>query len=149
MEKTKNFILVLILIFVSSSVLRAQDANEKARTQNPKDGKSLVFIFRPSGAAFAVRLPVNVDDKPIATLGAHDFGFVNLDPGKHSFKIVNGTSKAFLFDLTTEPGKTYYLEIEMKMSAITARGVLKSVTEDEGKKLIKKCGVAGNQQEKL
>jgi hypothetical protein len=149
MKKSGNLILVFMLIFLSTSVLLAQDANEKARTLTPGAEKSLVYVIRPSSAAFAVRLPVNVDDKPIATLGAHDFGFITLDPGKHSFKVVNGTSKATLFDLTTEAGKIYYLEVEMKMGAITARGVLKSITEEEGKKFLKKCEVAGNNQEKL
>ena len=141
--------MVFMLIFLSTSALLAQDANEKARTLTPGAEKSLVYVIRPSSAAFAVRLPVNVDDKPIATLGAHDFGFITLDPGKHSFKVVNGTSKATLFDVTTEAGKIYYLEVEMKMGAITARGVLKSITEEEGKKFLKKCEVAGNNQEKL
>ena len=149
MKTAKSFTLVLMLIFATTSVLWSQDANEKARTQTPKADKSLIFVVRPSAAAFAVRLPVDVDDKPIATLGAHDFGFITLDPGKHTFKVVNGTSKANLFELSTEPGKAYYLEVEMKMGAITARGVLKAITEEEGKKFLKKCGVAGNNQEKL
>ena len=138
-----------MLIFISTSLLLAQDANEKARTLTPGADKSLIYVIRPSSVAFAVRLPVDVDEKPIATLGAHDFGFINLDPGKHSFKVVNGTSKATLFEVTTEPGKIYYLEMEMKMGAISARGVLKSITEEEGKKFLKKCEVAGNNQEKL
>jgi hypothetical protein len=149
MKKSGDLFLVFVLIFLSTSVLLAQDANEKARTLTPGAEKSLVYVIRPSSAAFAVRLPVNVDDKPIATLGAHDFGFITLDPGKHSFKVVNGTSKATLFDVTTEAGKIYYLEVEMKMGAITARGVLKAITEEEGKKFLKKCEVAGNNQEKL
>jgi hypothetical protein len=148
MKKPLIFTFLFILIFTATSILQAQDANEKARSQTPKADKSLIFVLRPSGAAFAIRLPVDVDEKAIATLGARDFGFINIEPGKHSFKVVNGTSKASLFDLTTEPGKVYFLQMDMKMGAISARGVLKSITEAEGAKLIKKCELAGNNQEK-
>ena len=149
MKKTKILTLVLIMIFVSSSILLAQDASDKAKTLTPKSDKSLVYVLRPSGIAFAVRFPVVVDGKAIATLGVRDFGFINLDPGKHTFKVVNGTSKATLLDLNTELGKVYYLIVEPKMSAVTARGVLKPVKDGQGIKYLKKCGLADNNQEKL
>jgi hypothetical protein len=149
MKKIRNLTLVLIVIFVSSSFLRAQDASEKARSLAPKPDKSLVYVLRPSAYAFALRLPVDVDGKAIATLGAHDFGFIFLDPGKHSFKIVNGTSKATLFDLETEAGKVYFLEMQIKMGAISGRGVLVPMKEVDAKKWIGKCGLAKNNQEQL
>jgi hypothetical protein len=149
MRKIRNFTFVLIIILVSSSVLWAQNASEKAKTLIPKTDKSLVYIIRPSSIAFAVRLPVDVDKKPIATLGAKNFGFINLDPGKHLFKVVNGTSKASLFDLDTEAGKVYYFVIEMKMGTVNGRGVLKLVEEDAGIKSLKNCDLAKNNQEQL
>jgi hypothetical protein len=147
MRKIRNFTLALMVILVSSSVLWAQDSSEKAKTLLPKADKSLVYVIRPSSYSFVLKFPVDVDEKPIATLGAKDFGFINLDPGKHSLKVVNGTSKASLLDLETEPGKVYYLVMEIKMGAVTNRGVLKLVKEDEGKKALSKCSLAKNNQE--
>ena len=138
----------MILIMLSAGV-NAQDNTAKAKGLTPPDGKALIYVFRPSSKAFAIKFPINVDDRAIATLGSKDFGFIYLSPGKHQLKGLSGPNKASVVDIEVEAGKTYYYLVEPKMGALTARAKISVFDAAKGPKAMKKCSLADNNQEKL
>jgi len=82
----------------------------------PKPGYGVVYVGRPrSGNTSIFSVPLELDGKPLASVGFDKFIRVELPPGRHQIVAVNDTwSRAINgiphpVDLTVEPGKVYYL----------------------------------------
>ena len=109
-------------------------AAELARNTNEilaKPDSAGLYIDRDESMGAAVRMDVEVDDKPLGQAAARTYFYAELKPGKHTV-----TSKAENTD-TLEPdalpGKLYYVWQEVKMGLLYARTRLHPVDAAQGK----------------
>src|SRR5262245_50090764 len=82
----------------------------------PKPGFGAVYVGRPMGWRTTVfPLPIEVDGRPLASVGPNEYARAELPPGRHSVavpesywtKVINGIPHPVEF--TVEAGKSYYL----------------------------------------
>jgi len=82
----------------------------------PKSGFAAVYVGRPFGFRTSVfPVPIEVDGRPLVSLGPNDYTRIDLPPGRHTLGVpesywtrtINGMPHAV--DLTLESGKSYYL----------------------------------------
>jgi hypothetical protein len=82
----------------------------------PKSGFGVAYVGRPMTSHTSIfAVPIELDGKPLASLGADKYIRVELAPGHHQIgaaddtwsRAINGSPHPA--DLTVEPGKVYYL----------------------------------------
>src|SRR5262245_25671572 len=82
----------------------------------PKPGFGAVYVGRPMGWRTTVfRLPIEVDGRPLASVGPNEYARAELPAGRHSVgvpesywtKVINGVPHPVEF--TVEASKSYYL----------------------------------------
>lgn len=138
-----SFALVIFLLSscaVSSKI--STEVSEKAKSQKPPEGKSLVYIYRISSLGFAVGLNVSLNDKMLGSFYPKRFYLCTLDPGKYLIT-GHGENEDDLI-LTTEPDKTYYVEARPKMGFASARIGLELRDEINGNNDVRKCKMIGS-----
>jgi hypothetical protein len=116
----------------------AATAQEDAKTLTPPEGKSLIYVVRPSKLGFAVGFSTSCDDKPVGKTKGHRFIYAILEPGSHKLTTTGGEKDATL-ELTTEAGKTYFVELVPKMGVMLARVKMQVLEEKEGREKLEKC----------
>ncbi len=118
MKNLKHFI-VTIFCACSLSAL----SQEKQEIKKPSEGKSLVYIIRPSNFAFLVGFKVFNNDKYLAKIGAKNYLVYECNPGEQLFW-AEAENKDFV-NVSLEANKTYVLLLVPKMGAFKAAVDLK------------------------
>lgn len=116
----------------------AKDQELKKFSAKPET--SGIYIYRNEMFGGAIKMDVEVDGKPIGQTGAKTYLYSEIQPGQHII-----TSKAENTDsiqITTLPGKLYYIWQEVKMGILYARNKLHAMSEDEGKKGVLETNLA-------
>ncbi len=129
---------VIVITFATSESFaeRLIKPYKEKHYAEPTDDAAIVYFVRPSALGYAVRLWAFVDDTPVGlNLGAQ-YTFTTVDPGKHLFWAYAENTSAL--EMEVEVGKTYYLKQIPNMGLMYARVKLVIVSEDAGKKAIKK-----------
>jgi hypothetical protein len=110
-----------VSVAVSLALLAACSTLPNSGTANfspspPKQGFGAVYVGRPFGGNVSVfPVPVELDGRPLASLGSNDYTRVEVASGRHKLGVpegfwtraINGIPHAV--DLTIESGKSYYL----------------------------------------
>lgn len=124
----------------ANGTLTRKEKDALARDLKPADGKALVYILRPSGAAALIRMGVRCDGVHIGSTKAGNYVYTMLDPGKH---VLMSTSENHLkMEITVEPGKIYYVKQEVLMGFAIAETDLQLLDEKDGLKYLKRCKLA-------
>lgn len=110
------------------------------RSITPPNGKSLVYIVRPSIYGFAVGFKVSVNGQYLGDTHGKSYLYCILNPGDQT--ITNSAENNTSVTLRTEPDKTYFLKQKVETGLLTARAELELLNETDGRKALMKCGLS-------
>jgi hypothetical protein len=144
-----------ILCIGLSTLAFAQSAKEQAKEMQrqrdsiaenrpPIPDSAIVYIIRPSIVAMAVPMRLDCDSFQVGWVGIKSYLYTILPPGDHVFKAKSENESDL--KLTLEAGKIYFINQEPRMGFAYARVKLKPLTEEEGRKYLKKCGLSKHNQ---
>jgi hypothetical protein len=122
-----NKILSLFFVIVVSKSLHSQDAK--------------VYFMRSEGfQAPAAPFNIFIDHKMVGKLGNKRYSTHTITPGKHTFSTQFGgqksNDKAEKIELQTDPGKTYYIQLNFKHGIFKNKLHFKEVKEEDAKKVL-------------
>lgn len=121
-----------VLIIVIASVTAAQSTDTTS-------AKSKVYFLRNTGyIGSAAAFKTFIDDQFLCRLNNKRYTVHEVSSGKHTFSVqFGGTTlkeKAERFELTLEPGKSYYLRVVFKNGAFVNNVYCEEITENTAKK---------------
>jgi hypothetical protein len=97
--------------------------------------KSTLYVYRPRRYEWATLKPsVYADGKQLARIENGRFFVVKLDAGKHT---IRSDDKAPTVDIDMDPGRTYYLCIEIEEGLLKGYGSPSLVPADQGQNEVK------------
>lgn len=99
-----------------------------------------IYIYRNESMGAAVGMNVTVDGYLLGKTGAHTYLYKEVPPGKHV--ITSAAENTDSIEITTAPGKLYYIWQEVKMGLLYARTKLHLVGEEEGRKGVRESALA-------
>ena len=108
----------------------------------PPDGKSLVYIVRPSAKGFVADLGVEMDGKVIGRNNGRQFVYTYADPGKHVFLGLG--ENLFELPIVLQEGKTYYIEQKIKAGLWRPRNKLVRLDDEKGKQKLLRCRLSSD-----
>ena len=112
--------------------LAEADADLEAKKFATTPGMSNVYVYRNSSLLIDTTVSVEVDGEPVGHTGHRTFLLESLPPGDHLITAKGENSHTI--DLTTAPGKNYFVWLEVKLGAVTNHAHLHLVSEEKGKK---------------
>jgi len=106
----------------------------------PEEGKAIVYMVRPSSAAFLVGFSVYVDEKETKAYmgknGAKKYIYFNLEPGEHYIiSKAENTAKTFV---KAEAGDIIFIEQQARMGILFARNSVFRIDDTKGTYLVKR-----------
>lgn len=135
MNKKITFISIalafLLLQGCASVQMASNEEDSAAKAFNAAPEKSTIYLFRDEFMGAAVTMDVYLDGKFQGFTGANTYFVWVVDPGEHEIKSIAENDE--VVNLTTEPGKIYYIWQEVKMGLMSGRNKLTIVDEERGK----------------
>jgi len=111
-----------------------QDGHTTAADPSP-GVKSTLYVYRPRRYEWATLKPsVYADGKQLARIENGRFFVVRLDPGKHT---IRSDEKAPSVDINMDPGRTYYISIEIEEGLLKGYGSPSLVPTDQAQNEVK------------
>lgn len=136
---------LLLMAFFSGCASVPKASKEKdaaAKTfAAPAAGQSGIYIYRDSFIGQALKKNVYIDGKLIGESSNKVFFYASVPAGTHKLSSESEFSDNSI-ELKTEAGKNYFVEQYIKMGVLVGGAALKPVSEEEGKKAVKKCSLA-------
>lgn len=126
--------LLFLLFIILSANTFAQETEPKQAEEilaQPSKGKCMVYIARRETAALLVKFSIYDGDIFLGKLGAKKYFAYECDPGKHVF-IAKGEN-TFYVDANLEEGKTYVMDLKIKVGIISARVSLNPIDQSNKK----------------
>ncbi|MFN5135235.1 MAG: DUF2846 domain-containing protein [Chitinophagaceae bacterium] len=110
-----------------------------AQTSDTTSAKSKVYFLRNTGyVGSAAAFKTFIDSQFLCRINNKRYTVHEVPPGKHTFSVQFGGTelkeKAERFELTLEPGKTYYLRVVFKNGAFVNNVYCEEITENTAKK---------------
>jgi hypothetical protein len=111
----------LVSVAASLALLAACSTLPNSGTANfsplsPRQGFGVVYVGRPFGGGVSVfPVPIELDGRPLASLGPNDYTRVEVASGRHKLGVPEGfwtraiNGIPHTVDLSIESGKSYYL----------------------------------------
>lgn len=126
-----------ILTILLSAFTESETLGQDYKNLEPPEGKSLLYVYRPSVAGAVIPMPVICDERMIGSTRGKTFIYAYIAPGKHT--ITAEAERPATLEIETEAGKTYYIRQKVKMGIAMARTDLELVDEAEGRNKLNKC----------
>ncbi len=126
--------LLFLLFIILSANTFAQETEPKQTEEvlaKPGKGKCMVYIARRETAALLVKFSIYDGDIFLGKLGAKKYFAYECDPGEHVF-IAKGEN-TFYVDANLEEGKTYVMDLKIKVGIISARVSLNPIDQSNKK----------------
>ena len=126
--------LLFLLFIILSANTFAQETKPKQTEEvlaKPGKGKCMVYIARRETAALLVKFSIYDGDIFLGKLGAKKYFAYECDPGEHVF-IAKGEN-TFYVDANLEEGKTYVMDLKIKVGIISARVTLNPIDQSNKK----------------
>ena len=123
----------------ASVPMASPEHDARAKAFSVKPDKANLYIYRNEAFGAAVKIDVALNGKPIGETAAKTYFVLEVAPGKHTL-----TSKAEnteVLDVSTEPGKNYFIWQEVKLGLLFARNKLQLVDEATGKAGVAECNL--------
>jgi hypothetical protein len=125
----------LVLTGCASTVQHVPFPDQSKRVED--DAKGRVYVMRPATVGSAISMSVSDDGKLIGKTGPHGFLCWERKPGE---TIVSSTAEGVSsVPLSIEAGHVYYIFQHLRMGLLIARNELEIVSEESGRKVLKKC----------
>jgi hypothetical protein len=142
----KNLILILCILSLAAIVGcasvpmgdPAQDAFLKTFAA-PEENAGL-YVYRYENFGGAVKMEVEVNNKPLGTTAAKTFLYTELHPGEYT--VTSHAENTDTLKLEVKAGSLYYIWQEVKMGVLYARSKLQAVDEKEGQEGVLKTKLA-------
>lgn len=115
----KKLLLILLILLPASVFAQETEQVSKEILAKPGKGKCMVYIARRETAALLVKFSVYDGDLFLGKLGAKKYFAYECDPGEHVF-IAKGENTSYI-DANLEEGKTYVIDLKIKVGIISAR----------------------------
>jgi hypothetical protein len=103
----------------------------------PPSDKALVYVVRPTNYGGFVQTKLSMDGKWVGVNQRDTYFVVAVEPGSHNF--CSESENGSRLTMTTEAGKTYYLQQHIRPGTFKAHNELSQITEEEGKVAVAKC----------
>jgi hypothetical protein len=103
--------------------------------EDPTKGR--IYVMRPATVGAAISMDVADDGKIIGSTGPNGFLCWEREPG--DIIVSSKAENTSAVKVSVQADKVTYIFQHMEMGWISARNRLDIVTEDEGKKVLKKC----------
>ena len=107
----------------------------------PSDRSNIYIVRRAGYLGGGVAFQVHVDGKLMGSIGPDTFHMATVAPGSHTVGVVSGEN-AGQVNVTTEPGKSYFFQVQPHMGTWSATSSIKQLPEDEGAKRVQNAKLA-------
>jgi len=124
----------------SDSTLSTKQKDSIAKASQPIEGKAIVYIVRPTTYGAIIRMGLKCENILIGHTYSRQYVYTVLNPGLHKFS--SRAESKIEIQLELEAGKIYFLKQQVQMGALFAETGLIQLTEEEGRKYLKKCSIA-------
>ena len=159
----KNISKKMVLFTIISIFFISGNAQEKEISEIiPDSGRAVIVVIRPTKAVGnPCSFPFGVDNQVFCVLNNGQFGYTNINPGKHelngsrflegSYELTMSQDKTLNLDWDSDhsseimndkefdSGKIYYYMTKIGLGSISIYARLEEITPEEAKKLLKKC----------
>jgi Protein of unknown function (DUF2846) len=116
--------------------------NDRLRGLIPGQGKSLVYIVRPSMVGMIMPFRVYCNGVDIGSTHGKKFLFIHLNPGRYEF-VTEKREHGLTLDAL--PDTTYYVVQKMKMGLVVGHVQYELITnEKKAYKLLYKCKISSD-----
>jgi len=113
----------------------AETKKDQHPTPEAPAGKALIYVMRTTIIGYKIHSKLAVDGKWMGTNRGKTYFFFTLDPGEHNFCSESENQDAMT--MFVEPGKTYYIQQQVKMGMWKARTKLAVLDEAKAKEELK------------
>ena len=142
----------LLATFVLCDTIQAAEYYTKydksdERRGEPQEGHALVYVFRPATMGAAIKTWAFADDDLMMVSKPKAYSFAQVPAGKRLFCTKSENTSAI--ELDVEAGKTYYLQVKIKMGLGKARSKLLQIDAAEAQKYFQKCSYVEPSEEGL
>lgn len=112
-------LLLLSLIFITVSMFAQENEAKNESLAKPSNGKCMVYFARRESGAFLIKFGIYDKDLFLGKLGVNKYFAYECNPGEHVF--IGKGENTYYLDANLEEGKTYVIDLKMKMGIMTAR----------------------------
>jgi hypothetical protein len=127
----KSLFLLFIILSANTFAQETEPKQAEEVLAQPGKGKCMVYIARRETAALLVKFSIYDGDIFLGKLGAKKYFAYECDPGEHVF-IAKGEN-TFYVDTNLEEGKTYVMDLKIKVGIISARVSLNPIDQSNKK----------------
>lgn len=124
--------IIILLSFIALGITSAYAQIPADKAVAIPEGKSLIYISRPSAALGAFRMVNKIDGVELKTTGGRQHVYLIVDPGKHKV-VCKGSTKESVLEVETKAGKTYMVVQQVASPVIGVYYARLSLTEDVAK----------------
>jgi hypothetical protein len=108
-----------------------------AKSFTPINDKALVYVFRKGYVGYTQAVPVMVDSRFVGATGAASYLVIKISPGDHLISATTPESFSGV-DIRAEPGKLYFIHMNVYTGFTCMRASMEKVSEKEGKEAVLK-----------
>ena len=112
-------LLLLSLIFITASMFAQENEAINESLAKPSKGKCMVYFARRESGAILIKFGLYDKDLFLGKLGVKKYFAYECNPGEHVF--IGKGENTYYVDANLEEGKTYVVDLKMKMGIMTAR----------------------------
>lgn len=128
-----KYILFLLVILLSLTAIAQQPANNR----------STIYFIHSNRFPRGISTPfvVYIDEQKVCKLNNRHYSIHQIEPGNHKFStdyLIGHDKKAQAISFTTEPEKTYYVQIIYQEGFLSAKLSCTEITENSAKLLLPK-----------
>lgn len=131
-RKIAGMLIVLGLVGCASVPMGDEKQDAAAKRFTTKPDMAGLYIYRNESIGGAVKMDVELDEKPLGQTAAKTYFYADVAPGKHT--VASKAENTDTLEIDTVAGKLYYVWQEVKMGILYARTKLHLVSDDEGQK---------------
>ncbi|HSS63122.1 MAG TPA: DUF2846 domain-containing protein, partial [Gammaproteobacteria bacterium] len=103
-----------------------------------------IYLYRNESFRGAIPMTVSLDGKTMGQTGPKTYYMWDVSPGEHT--VTSYSENVATLNLTTMPGRAYYVWQEVKMGLWSARSELEEVDEATGQAAVRECKLAQSAQ---
>lgn len=130
-------LLLAVLGGCASVPMASAELDAQAKSFATTPGKANIYVYRHESFGAAIRIPVSLDGRKIASTAAKTYMMVTVEPGQHV--VLSDAEVEDKLTLDVQAGKNYFVWQEIKMGAFMARTKLQQVDEAKARKDMAKC----------
>lgn len=136
------FLALMSLTMVGCASVKMADPTQDAQAKQftAKPDVAGIYIYRNENMGAAMKMDIELDDKPLGRSAAGTYFYAEVKPGNH--KITSKTENTVEIGIDAVAGKLYYVWQEVKMGILSARSKLHLVDEATGQAGVNECKLA-------